>query len=318
MSSISVLNSERVIESPFTLEEKSFHMEYKMNNILGKGGFGTVYSGIRRVDQMEVAIKQVYRDKVEDWDILHGKKLPLELSLLYQVQSVRGVIQLLEYYEEKDFFIYVMEKLKPSMDLFDFITENGRLHEDTARNFFHQIVDTAIACNKKGIIHLDIKDENIVVDLDTFNVKLIDFGSGKYATDNVYTNFNGTKMYSPPEWIQHRKYHGLPATVWSLGILLYLMVCEDVPFQKEHEICDAKVVFKRSDLSTDCKDLINQCLRRCSHERIHLNDIPKHPWVLLPSRKDASYTWSLTERGNTVSGYNGSCSVVKRKLFTCD
>ena len=123
---------------------------------------------------------------------LSGRKVPLELKLLHSVQSVEGVIKLLDFYERPDSFIYVMERPASSKDLFDLITEKGVLEEQLARNFFRQVVETVLACHSKGIVHRDLKDENLIVDFKTGRLKLIDFGSGAYYKEEPYTDFDGT------------------------------------------------------------------------------------------------------------------------------
>merc|ERR1711884_797132 len=255
-----------------------FELAYRVGDVLGRGGFGTVYAGVRVIDGAPVAIKHVAKNKVTDWTTMVGRKVPMELKLLHSVQSVDGVIKLLDFYERNDSFIYVMERPSDCKDMFDFITEKKYLEETLARNFFRQIVETVAACHSKGVIHRDIKDENILVDMNTGKLKLIDFGSWAQLKEEAYTDFDGTRVYAPPEWLTTGSYQGGPATVWSLGVLLYDMVCGDIPWEKDAQILSSQLVFTRR-VSPEVRDLISCCLTRSVQDRINISNILKHPWM---------------------------------------
>ena len=258
---------------------KTFHDVYKVGEVVGEGGSGTVYSGVRLPDNLPVAIKHVAKHKVKDWANLSGHKVPLELKLLQKVQGVPRVIKLYDYFENKDWFIYIMERPEQCKDLFDFITENGALSEDLAKEFFRDIVATIMACHRRGVTHRDIKDENILLDLTTNRLCLIDFGSGAFVKSEAFRDFDGTRVYSPPEWISEGQYHYGPATVWSLGVLLYDMVCGDIPFERDDEICAADLTW-RKEISAGCADLIKCCLTVDQDRRIDMDNILSHPWML--------------------------------------
>ena len=169
----------------------TFEDTYFFESILGKGEFGTVYSGVRLSDGLRVAIKKVHVNKVLEWSVLGGRSVPLELKLLYCCQPVAGVVKLLDFYDRGDSFLYIMEHPPDCRDLFEFISQKGFLEEKLARELFKQVVDTVIDCYERGVVHRDIKDENLIIDMNTGRLKLIDFGSGAFRKNEAYTEFDG-------------------------------------------------------------------------------------------------------------------------------
>merc|ERR1711872_969097 len=178
------------VQGPGYSGKKDFNSQYLMKDQIGKGGFGVVFSAVRRRDGLEVAVKQVSKDERV---VMGADTIPLEVALMQQLQDVPGVIRLIDYFDMQDCFYVVMERFH-SKDMFDFISEQGPLPEALARGLFKQLVDTVITCHQRGIMHRDIKDENILIDLNTFNMKLIDVGSGGLIEPRVYHELQVTKV----------------------------------------------------------------------------------------------------------------------------
>ena len=122
------------------------------------------------------------------------KRVPLEICLLRKISDLEGVIRLLDFYEMPDTFILIMERPLGSKDLFDFINDHTFLEESLARNFMRQVVETIHSCHAKGVIHRDIKDENLLVTVSRSakpKIQLIDFGSGAHIRNPIYFDFDG-------------------------------------------------------------------------------------------------------------------------------
>ena len=110
---------------------------YKVGEVLGKGGFGIVYAGVSKKDNTRVAIKHIAKAKVTAMEMvnikglfsnrlfttsfqLNGRKVPLELKLMHTVQSVEGAVKLVDYFERPDSFVIVMERPDSCRDMFDY------------------------------------------------------------------------------------------------------------------------------------------------------------------------------------------------------
>merc|ERR1712013_915304 len=152
--------SHKRLEESSQVKDREFSKLYKLGGELGKGGFGVVYAAVRRADKLQVAVKEVYKAKIIKKTA--DGKIPLEVALMQQVADVPGVIKILDWFESAESFFIVMEK------------------------FTAQVLETVLLCHNRGVLHRDLKDENILIDPRSKQIRLIDFGSGTYFIDGLY------------------------------------------------------------------------------------------------------------------------------------
>lgn len=224
---------------------------YTLNNILGKGGFGTVCQGTRISDGQEVAIK--FMSKLEDGRTIlipgHPKPLITEVALMLKMSEAPlspNVIRMFQWFEDPKDVIVIMEYPEPCLSLWRYLSEP--LSENTARVLMRQAVQGVIDCIDHGVFHTDIHPGNILVNTSTLELKLIDFGCGQLLTTAGYSisQYRGVPDYCPPEVFNKRRYQAIPVNVWSLGLVLYKMVNGriNMPFENSK-----KVQFVNPDLS---------------------------------------------------------------------
>ena len=119
-------------------------------------------------------------------------------------------------------------------ELFKYIIENGPLPEHRARRFFQQIISGIEYSHKLKIIHRDLKPENVLLDHD-LNVKIADFGLSNEIQDGDFLKTScGSPNYAAPEITEGFYYSGPEVDVWSCGVVLYVMLAGQLPFDADN------------------------------------------------------------------------------------
>ncbi|KAJ2891341.1 hypothetical protein IWW38_003661, partial [Coemansia aciculifera] len=164
------------------------------------------------------------------------------------------------------------------------IRKRGRLHENEARGFFRQIVSAMDYTHRNCIIHRDLKLENVMLDHEN-RIRIIDFGfANTFEWDKQLDTFCGSPFYAAPEMVNGIKYTGPEVDIWSMGVILFFMLCGRTPFEGENlkEIYD-KISRGRFTmppfLSSDAQHLLQQMLTVSPKMRISMKGIVEHPWT---------------------------------------
>ncbi|XP_021336408.1 serine/threonine-protein kinase pim-2-like [Danio rerio] len=266
------------------LDNNDISCRYKLGKQLGEGGFGSVYEGIRIQDGLQVAVKFVQKTpNMQDVSSSCDQPLPLEITLANMASGgsrCPNIIQLLDWQVFKNHYVMVMERPSPSMDLEAFLeVSGGVLSEKTAHTIMRQAVYAANVCCYRGVFHRDIKLQNLLVNPDTLEVKLIDFGCGDFMMESAYSLFSGTEAYIPPEFYEKGCYRAKPATVYSLGVLLFTMLHGEFP--SAYDLYYLQHDWSKFTLSQECCDMMTACLHENPECRIPLEEMPYHDWSML-------------------------------------
>lgn len=144
---------------------------YRVGKLLGRGAFGKVSLGMHKVTNQLVAIKSINKEFLEEER--SRRKVAKEVSILKKLQHA-NIMNLYETFETEKHFLLVTE-LCAGGDLLNYVRRRRKLTEEYAKFFFRQLVEACIYCHRKGVVHRDIKLDNILLD-HKGNLKLGDFG----------------------------------------------------------------------------------------------------------------------------------------------
>lgn len=252
---------------------------YSVCGIIGEGAFSEVFLAIHKSTGTAVAVKRIPRKDPKN--ISDQMMIEQEIDILCSLEHP-CVYKLFDFIREDDFYYLIFEYIDNG-NLLDFVNNNGRLLEKTARQYFTQLISCLKYLKDRSIAHRDIKLENILLDR-YYNLRLIDFGLSTYyhPKHRFLREPCGVAAYAPPEMLLDRPYDDT-ADIWSSGVLLFTICAGYLPFYdiSEEKIAD-KVINEEPSypnfFSDDLIDLLKKMLQKNQLNRISLTEIMKHPW----------------------------------------
>ncbi|EIW75620.1 Pkinase-domain-containing protein [Coniophora puteana RWD-64-598 SS2] len=246
---------------------------YTLGKVIGEGAYGKVRMGTHRLTSTRVAIKQIPKAMSASLtrEIHHHRTLHHpHITQMFEVIATEHAI-------------WIVTELCLGGELFDYLAEKGRLAEDESKILFGQLCLAVAYLHDKGIVHRDLKLENVLLD-ERCRVKLGDFGfTREYERGAFMETFCGTTGYAAPEMLQGKKYLGPEVDIWSMGVILYTLLTGTLPFDDDDEaIMRDKVIEGKFEdpewLSDDARELIRNVLEKDPSKRLTIPQILASPW----------------------------------------
>ncbi|KAG9408089.1 hypothetical protein AC1031_021323 [Aphanomyces cochlioides] len=266
---------------------------YRVTTLLGRGGFGEVRLGVHQLTNEKVALKFIL--KSEMGSLGDVERTTTEIQCLTALNHP-SIIKLIRVFNEPNHVVLVFELLEGG-DLFHHLVHlpPGGLSEEDGALVFSQILAGVGYAHNQHICHRDLKLENILLQNknDLNSVKIADFGlSDFYRPGAMAKTTCGSISYLPPEVFRGTSNAGPPLDVWSLGVILFAILCGRLPFEgsdlkgknrpRENVIRNRimRAQYKIDEhLSPDVTDLINKMLKLDPIERATIPEIFSHPWI---------------------------------------
>mmetsp|Transcript_16230 Transcript_16230/g.48622 ORF Transcript_16230/g.48622 Transcript_16230/m.48622 type:complete len:348 (-) Transcript_16230:1469-2512(-) len=266
------------------------NVRYREGPVLGSGNYGVTRVLLDVERGHEFAGKFIPRQEITE---------DVEREILnHRPLDHPNVIRFVEVYTTAADLVVVME-LASEGELFNVLERGGALPEPEARSFFRQIISGLAYCHDQHVVHRDLKLENLLVHrpagpLGDAVVKLCDFGFSKHMVNHSTAHTcKGSPDYIAPEVINAgwrrsggARYDGRKADVWSCGVILYLLVTGQYPFEATNgstipnNIVNGWYSFPETPrLSREVRDLISSILDPNPGVRPTVAELERHPWL---------------------------------------
>ncbi|EGZ11321.1 hypothetical protein PHYSODRAFT_520593 [Phytophthora sojae] len=263
--------------------------DFEIGKPLGKGKFGNVYLAREKQSKYVVALKVLNKQQLMKSSMEYQLRREIEIQSHLRHKSI---LRLYGYfYDSKR--VYLIIEYAPQGELYKKLMRAGRFSEKQSAMYIQEMARALIYMHSKHVIHRDIKPENLLVGFNG-ELKIADFGWSVHAPSSRRTTLCGTLDYLPPEMIENKP-HDENVDVWTLGILMFEFLTGAPPFETEN----TKETYRRiahvdlqfpSHVSAEARDLLLKILRHEPRQRLPLERVLQHPWVLQHCSEPSSST----------------------------
>ncbi|KAE9002585.1 Aurora kinase [Phytophthora rubi] len=260
--------------------------DFEIGKPLGKGKFGNVYLAREKQSKYVVALKVLNKQQLMKSSMEHQLRREIEIQSHLRHKSI---LRLYGYfYDSKR--VYLIIEYAPQGELYKKLMRAGRFSEKQSALYVQEMARALIYMHSKHVIHRDIKPENLLVGFNG-ELKIADFGWSVHAPSSRRTTLCGTLDYLPPEMIENKP-HDEHVDVWTLGILMFEFLTGAPPFETEN----TKETYRRiahvdlkfpSHVSAEARDLLVKILRHDPQQRLPLERVLQHPWILQHSESSS-------------------------------
>jgi calcium-dependent protein kinase len=262
----------------------SIYTYYEIKESLGSGAYGTVVSAIHKTSRELRAIKIINKFKLHSEE---SKKKVINEVLILKKLDHPHIIKIFEFNED-EFNLYVVMELCRGGELLDTVVKKRCISENDAALFMKQIISAVYYMHSLGIVHRDLKLENMLLDNNmNKNIKIVDFGTacelepGKFLSHTI-----GTINYMAPEMF--KKNYNEKCDIWSCGVILYILLSGRAPFKgKDKKLTVASIEKGEYSLETSewfniseqAKEFISKLLEPNYNKRISAEEAYNNPWL---------------------------------------